>query len=206
MAALPAHAAIMGQASVIDGDTIEIHGQRIRLSGIDAPESSQLCELSGKKYRCGQKAAFALDDLISGKTVRCEEKDRDRYKRIVGECFTGATNLNAWMVSHGWALAYRQFSQAFVTEEEAAQAKKVGIWAGTFQNPWDFRHGPTPEETAARGDCLIKGNVSAKGDRIYHMSGTSWYGKTKIDTGKGEHWFCSEDEARVAGWRKAGPR
>lgn len=204
IAALPAYAEISGQASVIDGDTIEIHGQRIRFFGIDAPESSQLCELSGKEYRCGQKSAFALDEFISKKTVRCEEKDKDKYGRIVGECFTGATSLNAWMVSHGWALAYRQYSQAFVTAEEAAKTEKTGIWAGTFQNPWDFRHAPTAKETAAHGECLIKGNISSKGERIYHVQGTSWYGKTKIDTSRGERWFCSEDQARAAGWKKAG--
>lgn len=206
IASPPVHADISGQASVIDGDTIEIHGQRIRFFGIDAPESSQTCKLSDKEYRCGQKAAFALDELISKKTVHCKEKDKDKYGRINGECFTGATNLNAWMVSHGWALAYRQYSQAFVTEEEVAKTKNAGIWAGTFQNPWDFRHSPTEKETILHGECLIKGNISSKGKRIYHVQGTSLYGKTKIDTSKGERWFCSEEQAREAGWRKAKPR
>jgi endonuclease YncB( thermonuclease family) len=199
----PSYAEITGRASVIDGDTIEIHGQRIRFMGIDAPESSQLCEADGKKYRCGQQAALALDGYIAGKTVRCEEKTRDKYKRIVAECFMGDDSLNAWMVSQGWALAYREYSNAFVSQEEKAKAGKLGIWKGTFQNPWDFRHGPVPEEKTVTGDCLIKGNINGKGSRIYHMPGTSWYGKTKIDTGNGERWFCSEEEARTEGWRKA---
>jgi endonuclease YncB( thermonuclease family) len=209
--AAPAAKEVLGRASVIDGDTIEIHGQRIRFFGIDAPESNQVCELPpGTKYRCGQKSALALADLISDKTVRCIEKDRDLYKRIVGECFIDSINLNAWMVSQGWALAYRQYSKAFIIQEEEAKTAKVGIWAGTFQMPWDFRHNPatvgstpTSKKAAEHGDCLIKGNISSKNERIYHVPGTSWYNKTKIDTAKGERWFCSEDEAQAAGWRKA---
>jgi endonuclease YncB( thermonuclease family) len=81
---------LAGVASVIDGDTIEIRGQRIRLYGIDAPESSQLCvRLTGERWRCGQQASFALADLIGRSTVSCQPRDRDRYGRIVAVCFKG---------------------------------------------------------------------------------------------------------------------
>ncbi|KAB8333648.1 thermonuclease family protein [Scytonema tolypothrichoides VB-61278] len=207
---MPAHADITGQASVIDGDTIEVHGKRIRFHGIDAPENGQLCQLKGKNYRCGQKAALALDDLIARKTVRCVEKDQDRYQRIVGECFAGQVNLNAWMVENGWALAYRQYSTAYVPQEDTARARKVGIWAGTFDNPWDYRHGTTaaPKDStvSSANNCSIKGNISTGGDRIYHVPGSRWYGRTTIDPLKGEKFFCSEAEAQNAGWRKAGHR
>ena len=94
--------AIQGIASVIDGDTIEIRGERIRLDAIDAPESSQLClDAAGKRYRCGQKSAFALADMIGRSVVSCEPKGRDRYKRTIAICFKGATNLNGWMVTQG---------------------------------------------------------------------------------------------------------
>ena len=202
-ATTPARAEIAGTASVIDGDTIEIHRTRIRLFGIDAPESSQLCESGGKKYRCGQQAALALDGMTAGKTVRCQEKDRDRYGRTVAECFTGSTSLNGWMVAQGWAVAYRQYSKAFIPQEEDARRARRGIWQGSFQMPADYRRKPSPEEQAAHGECLIKGNINSKGGRLYHLPGSSGYGKTKIDTAKGERWFCSEDEARAAGWTTA---
>lgn len=132
---------IAGRASVIDGDTIEIHGQRIRLHGVDAPESAQLCQRpSGKTWRCGQQAALALADRIDRATIRCGPRDRDRYGRVVAICFKGTEDLNRWLVSAGWAVAYRRYSLEYVAEEESAQHRKVGVWSGTFEMPWDWRH------------------------------------------------------------------
>src|SRR5262245_4941136 len=103
----PQASAFSGQASVIDGDTLEIHAQRIRLLGIDAPESPQYCYFpDGKKWRCGQTAALQLQDFIGNKTVTCEKKGKDRYRRIVAVCFAGGDDLGAWLVENGWALAY----------------------------------------------------------------------------------------------------
>ena len=140
--ALPAQAAdITGRASVIDGDTIDIHGQRIRLHGIDAPESAQLCFRKDEPWPCGRRAAFALSDRIGNLTVTCDATDRDRYERIVAVCFAGGENLNAWMVRHGWALAYRRYSLDYVDDEDAARKNGAGLWAGTFTPPWDWRRG-----------------------------------------------------------------
>lgn len=139
---LPARAGepIMGTATVIDGDTIEIHGTRIRLHGIDAPESRQECNLAdGTNWRCGQQAALALSDRIGRSTVRCEPHDRDRYGRIIAICFKGAEDLNRWMVAAGWAVAYRKYSLDYVGDEEQAHLAEVGLWAGTFDMPWDWR-------------------------------------------------------------------
>jgi endonuclease YncB( thermonuclease family) len=195
---------IIGRASVIDGDTIEIHGQRIRLYGIDAPESRQTCRKDGRPWRCGQQAALTLDKLIIGKTIRCVKKDRDHYGCLVGECFAGDLNLNAFMVEHGWALAYRQYSTAYIHQEEQAREAHTGIWASAFIPPWEYRHGNSPVSASAMPQCRIKGNINAGGEKIYHLPGSSWYNRTKIDILKGERWFCSEAEAQTAGWRKAG--
>jgi endonuclease YncB( thermonuclease family) len=127
---------LSGRASVIDGDTIEIHGQRIRFFGIHAPESHQTCEADQQTYRCGQQAALALADRIGQQTVSCEKHDVDRYGRVVAVCRAGGKDLNAWMVSQGWALAYRHYSTAYVGEEDAAHAAHLGIWRGPFTAPW----------------------------------------------------------------------
>ena len=141
LATVPATAAeLAGQASVIDGDTIEIHGQRIRLYGIDAPESAQPCYRDGTAWPCGRRAAFALADHIGTHTVTCTPKDRDRYGRIVAVCFAGGEDANAWMVRHGWALAYRHYSHDYVADEDAARQAGAGIWAGAFTPPWEWRH------------------------------------------------------------------
>lgn len=109
---------LTGVASVVDGDTLEIHGERIRLHGVDAPESAQLCRKSnGSQWQCGQKAAFALADRIGRQTVRCEGNERDRYGRLIAICYHKGQDLNAWMVRQGWALAYRKYSRDYVSQE-----------------------------------------------------------------------------------------
>ncbi len=130
-----AQSPVVGVASVIDGDTLEIHDQRIRLHGIDAPESGQSCEKDGRQYRCGQQAALALADKIGRAPIRCEQLDIDRYKRIVAVCRLGAEDLNGWMVRQGWAIAYRQYSRDYVDDESAAQVAKAGKWVGRFIEP-----------------------------------------------------------------------
>jgi endonuclease YncB( thermonuclease family) len=198
---------VVGQATVIDGDTLEIRGQRIRLHGIDAPESGQRCELDGEAYLCGQSAAFALADRIGRRTVTCAPRDVDRYGRIVAVCSAGGEDLNAFMVRRGWALAYRKYSTAYVDEEVAARAEGLGLWRGDFVPPWDWRRGARLIRPAANdnapGDCRIKGNTNRDGERLYHVPGGRWYDRTKIDESDGERWFCSEAEARAAGWRRA---
>lgn len=131
---------VVGVASVIDGDTLEVHGQRIRLLGIDAPESRQTCMKGGKPWRCGKDAAFALADKIGYKPVTCEAKGKpDRYGRATAVCRLGSEDLNAWMVREGWAMAYRQYSRAYVEDEAAARESRRGIWSSEFTPPWEWR-------------------------------------------------------------------
>lgn len=138
-AAEPSQNTIVGRASVIDGDTLNIHGTRIRLNGIDAPESSQTCEAAGSQYRCGQKAAFALSDMIGSSTITCQRLDTDRYGRAVSRCTVNGMDIGQTMVRQGWALAYREYSTAYVADERHARAMKTGIWRGEFTNPADHR-------------------------------------------------------------------
>ncbi|RLL62810.1 thermonuclease family protein [Paenirhodobacter hankyongi] len=130
---------ISGTASVIDGDTIDIHGQRIRLHGIDCPEGRQRCYIAGKPWACGTDAANALADQIGRAPVSCQPRDVDRYGRVVAICRSRGTNLNAWMVENGWAVAYRHYSLDYVAAENRARSAKRGIWASQFEMPWDWR-------------------------------------------------------------------
>ncbi len=207
-----AHADVSGLARVIDGDTIEVSGSRIRLHGIDAPESEQLCCVGGTARKCGRQATRALRDRIGGGLVDCEERDRDRYGRLVALCRVGGGDLGAWLVIQGWALAYRQYSDAYVSEEASARESRRGLWHGEFVAPWDWRAGERllstcqvrpRKEDRTPGNCLIKGNIARDGERIYHLPGGQYYDRTRIDSSRGERWFCTEAEAREAGWRRS---
>jgi endonuclease YncB( thermonuclease family) len=99
-----AQAQLAGTASAIDGDTIEVHGTRIQLHGIDAPESRQECQRPNcTTWRCGQQAALALSDHIGKRPVTCKPFDRDRYGRVGATCSLSNGELNRWMVANGWA-------------------------------------------------------------------------------------------------------
>ena len=191
-----------GRVTVIDGDTLEMHGKRIRLHGIDAPESGQTCRSqSGKTYRCGQLAAEQMAKYTKRKTIRCNVLDTDRYGRLVAVCFADGQDINKRIVSDGFALAYRRYSRDYIAAERNAERDKAGMWQGAFVKPWDWRKGDRLSKIKEqKGKCLIKGNISSSG-KIYHTPSSPWYGRTKINTAKGERWFCTEAEAVEAGWR-----
>jgi endonuclease YncB( thermonuclease family) len=133
---LPASAGdLAGQASVIDGDTLEIHGTRIRLWGFDAPESDQLCRNQGSKnYRCGQKAANDLDAFIVRRPVECVEVDRDQYKRAVAVCTVAGIDLADWQVKNGQALDWPKYSQGdyAAAQDEAKRASNAAYGAAVL--------------------------------------------------------------------------
>jgi endonuclease YncB( thermonuclease family) len=131
---------LIGRASVIDGDTLDDQGVRVRLHGIDAPEASQLCtRTSGEYWRCGAAAANALADRIGQATVNCLGQGRDRYRRTIAVCTLRGEDLGQWLVASGWAIAEQRYSQAYVAEEAQAQRFRRGIWAGDFDPPRDWR-------------------------------------------------------------------
>jgi endonuclease YncB( thermonuclease family) len=136
-------APIVGRATVIDGDTIEIHGERIRLNGIDAPESAQFCnDAQGKSYRCGAVAAKALDQFLAASNpTRCKFVDRDRYGRFVGDCYRqDASSVATFLVRSGLVLDWPRYSKSeYADEQEAAKAERLGLWAGKFIPPWEWR-------------------------------------------------------------------
>lgn len=194
-----------GKAKVVDGDTISVGGNRVRLHGIDAPESGQTCDnANGLSYKCGQVATDRLSALIGANEVRCEVKDKDRYGRLVAVCFSKQINLNEQLVFEGLVLAYQKYSEDFVNAENIAKQNAAGLWGGKFVEPWDWRRGErhkTDQDSSVdRKVCRIKGNISNNG-KIYHTPESPWYGRTKINTSKGERWFCSVEEAEAEGWR-----
>ncbi len=143
LSCVTASADVSGVAVIIDGDTIDVGGERIRLHGIDAPESRQHCSVGGSDWRCGESATLALERESRGRTVSCKGSERDRYGRILAVCFAGGTDLNAMMVREGFALAYRRYSKDYVGEEEAARVAHKGIWRSSFVEPWKWRRSGT---------------------------------------------------------------
>jgi|TARA_B100000161_G_scaffold181590_1_gene130860 endonuclease YncB( thermonuclease family) len=139
---------ISGFAKVVDGDTIKINSKKIRLYGIDAPEKKQKCKKTyltisfmsfTKDYMCGEVSTEKLIKKINKQKLNCNILDVDRYKRLIGECFKRNINLNSWMVSNGYAVAYRKYSKKYVSDEINAKNNKLGIWQGKFEMPWDYR-------------------------------------------------------------------
>jgi endonuclease YncB( thermonuclease family) len=229
---------LTGTATIIDADTIVIRSERIRLRGVDAPETDQIClNNRGAPWNCGIDARDQLIRHIGSRETSCITNGQDAFGRWLATCSTNEGDLSAWLVREGFGLAFIRYSNSYVTEEAVARSGQKGMWAGAFIAPWDWRtrtartailgsYKPTedqkhlllpsipqsqPKQSLSlpaqlqerRADCLIKGNISSSGGRIYHMPGQRYYDKTQIDASKGERWFCTEQEALAAGWRKA---
>ena len=140
-----------GLSKVIDGDTIHINSNKIRLEGIDAPEMKQKCKRNHlkvnyiislnfkKEYFCGVKAKNKLQKKIGSSQVKCISSGKDRYKRYIATCFVGKISLNKWMVRNGHAVAYRRYSKIYAEDEDFAKENKLGIWAGSFMVPEKWR-------------------------------------------------------------------
>jgi endonuclease YncB( thermonuclease family) len=216
---------ITGSARVIDGDTIAIGSQHIRFEGIDAPETDQVClDAKREPWTCGITARDRLSTHVAGRITSCVVRGADRYGRTLAICSVDGEDLNAWMVREGLALAYVKYSGEYIADEGTAREQQKGMWAGAFIAPWDWRHrnkhtvihgalsvpldaqaqlsAPASSRTAPSSECIIKGNVNAQGERIYHMPGQAAYAKIKMEDHR-KRWFCSEEDARTAGWRPA---
>ena len=206
---------IYGVAVAADGDSLTVDGKRIRLFGIDAPELGQVCRRGSEQWACGEEAAERLSKLVTGREVRCVPVGTDQHDRVLARCSAGPADVNRTMVATGYAVAFRRYSQDYVSAEESAKLAKRGLWSGTFEMPAEVRaqaRSPVPQgqteerpirSTAKRvvsagGACHIKGNHSRRGEWIYHVPGMPYYEQTRA-----EAMFCSEAEARAAGYRRA---
>ncbi|PIQ68828.1 MAG: nuclease [Candidatus Taylorbacteria bacterium CG11_big_fil_rev_8_21_14_0_20_46_11] len=199
---------------VVDGDTIdvEIDGkiERVRYIGIDTPETVD----PRKAVQCfGVEASKKNKELVEGKMVRLEKDitDRDRYKRLLRYVWLDNTLINQTLVEQGVAKSYSyppdvRYQDRFVEAEKQAREDKLGLWTACTSATAPtavITPSVTTQASTANPSCTIKGNISASGEKIYHLQGCGSYLKTTIDEKRGEQWFCTEAEAQSGGWRKA---
>ena len=197
-----------GRVRVSDGDSLVVGGERVRLFGIDAHELDQTCtQADGRTIACGDWARDWADARFGGRFARCRTLKYDRYDRALATCDIDGEDVGEVLLRAGVVAIYpRETLRDYVDFEKEAQLLQRGIWAWKSERPLDFR--AAQRDPAANqadpdaGACAIKGNISG-GGRIYHMPGQENYARTEINTSKGERWFCSEQEARSAGWRRA---
>ena len=189
---------------VIDGDTIEIEsGQKVRYIGIDTPETVH----PDMKVQCfGKEAAVKNKELVEGKTVELEKdvSETDKYGRLLRYVYAEDIFVNDFLIRQGFAHASTyppdvKYQDQLRAAEEEARSNNRGLWSQCDLSSQSSQ----PSSSSQPADCLIKGNISSSGEKIYHMPGQRYYDKMVIDENKGERWFCSEDEAVSAGWRKS---
>jgi endonuclease YncB( thermonuclease family) len=202
-----ASAVLTGAAIATDGDSLVVAGERIRLHGVDAFEAEQTCTRGdGRTRACGGEARQALARAVQGATVVCIRRDTDSYGRIVATCRVGETDLGAFLVRRGHALAFRRYSDEYAADEAAARAVGAGLWSDAkVEAPWDWRARQqsgaalAARTNAAGKACDIKGNINRDGAKIYHTRASRLYTRVRA-----EAVFCTEAEAMSAGFRKAG--
>jgi endonuclease YncB( thermonuclease family) len=158
---------LTGRAKVIDGDTIVVADQLVRLHGIDAPELDQTFWWRGQQLVCGTMSLAALEALIAGVKVRCEIVERDRHGRLVAKVFSpNGVDIGRRLVSAGWALAYRRYSKDYVDAENEARKSKRGMWRGTFIKPWEWRASSPPRTQASTPSAPAGTRRQATGARF----------------------------------------
>lgn len=136
-----------GIVRLSDGDSLQFGNKqnRARLFAIDSPELAQKCKLNGKNWKCGEAAKNALRGKINGQKITCIGDENDRYGRLIATCYLPINNgqaylnLNAWMVKNGWAIAYRYYSERYVSQEAYAKSNSLGIWQSQFLEPFKWR-------------------------------------------------------------------
>ncbi|ETX29269.1 thermonuclease family protein [Roseivivax isoporae] len=199
-----------GTVRVVDGDTFDVGGTRVRLHAVDAPEHDQTCGGQGAaRWACGAWVTAEVRRRYEGRRAECTARDEDRYGRVVATCRVGGRDMGAALVRDGLILAYPRYGETYVALEKEALVAGRGLHAAAMQRPERYREAqraatsaPAPAPRGA-GDCAIKGNIGGSGERIYHVPGQRDYAATRISGDRGERWFCTEEAARAAGWRRA---
>jgi len=200
-----ARPAIEGVPFVLSGDTLRISGQVVRLAGVEAPEADQQCGGQGReaRWRCGEQSRSQLRDLVRNKQVRCEISGAGSPV-ATGTCRMGTTDIASELVSRGHVFSQQGLFSSYGRLEQDARNAKKGVWKGAAERPDEYRARlwETARKAAPQG-CPIKGQVS-RNERTYVVPWQAGYTRVRIRSDKGERWFCSEQEAQAAGWRKQG--
>ena len=207
----PSLAATQQNLAVIDGDTLQSGGDIVQLYGIDAPELGQVCHREGKPWQCGVEAAFALHKLValSGTAVICEDwHDGTAAAGPTGEgirvCQLGKDQeLGLSMLRNGYAMALPGSFPFYGQIERQAKATGLGLWGSEFTPPWEWREGRRTAREVGE-NCNVKGTLDDAGGRIYLVPTDRDFERATVDQSQGEQLFCSDEEARRAGWRRPG--
>jgi endonuclease YncB( thermonuclease family) len=219
-------AEVRGVPRIVDADTVHVGTEKIRLSGVDAPETDQVClDSRGQNSSCGLDAKYRLQEHSGNRPWTCQLSGTDRYGRNLGTCSIEGEDISRWLVRNGWALAFRRYSLAYVADEDYARKHKNGLWSGAFIAPWDWRNRGVKTiilgaldvpadaqhkliapkvagETPSPG-CVIKGNMRRRDQCIYHVPGGRFYDQLQMEPASSRRWFCGELEAEAAGCRKS---
>lgn len=195
-----------GEVSVIDGDTLQVDGEIVQLYGIDAPELGQVCYVDGSPQSCGVEAALALRKLITlaQPSFHCSPWQDDSSRAAapgttVQVCEAGDRDVGPMLLHGGYSVALPGSFPDYAEAEQEAREAGLGLWHSEFVLPWAWRQGERlPGEPAA---CNIKATTS-EGERIYYVPTDPAYDRTAIDPAEGDAWFCSDEAARLAGWRR----
>ena len=168
---------VTGPADIVDGDTLDIGSTRVRLFGVDAPETAQECtDIRGAKWSCGRSAARALEKLTTGQPVTCRGDTKDDYGRLLAVCTTPKGEVNASLVRQGLAWAFVKYSGAYVPVEAEARSARRGVFAVQNEPPWEFRvNGPRnlPSCGLSKFPTLAGLVINRWRDRDLHGSGAA---------------------------------
>jgi endonuclease YncB( thermonuclease family) len=210
---------------IVDADTVYLGAEKIRLEGFDAPETDQSClDSEGRSFQCGLEAKATLEKRFGSRPWTCNGSKKDRYGRTLATCSVGREDVGRWMVREGWALAFRRYSIAYVTDEDSAREGRRGLWKGAFIAPWEWRSRSTTTtvlgatavpvqasrvltgrsvEDPPDPACKIKGNLRSRPMCIYHVPRGQQYDRLDMTDRAARRWFCSEPEAQAAGCRRS---